>query len=39
LLTHQPLGAINRVRRAIYVASASFRLSKSGCPFHGNVVQ
>lgn len=34
LTAHQPLGAINRVRKAIYEASASFRLSKNGCPFH-----
>lgn len=31
---HQPLGAINRVRKAVYEASARFRLSKNGCPFH-----
>jgi hypothetical protein len=34
LAAHQPLGAINRVRKAIYEASARFRLSRNGCPFH-----
>jgi hypothetical protein len=34
LVDHQPLGAINRVRRAIYDASAGFRLSRNGCPYH-----
>lgn len=34
LAAHQPLGAINRVRKAIYEASARFRLSKNGCPYH-----
>jgi hypothetical protein len=34
LLAHQPLGAINRVRKAVYEASARFRLSKNGCPYH-----
>ena len=35
LAAHQPLGAINRLRRAIYEASAGFRLDHNGCPFHG----
>jgi hypothetical protein len=35
LAAHQPLGAINRVRKAVYEASARFRLSKNGCPYHG----
>jgi hypothetical protein len=34
LVAHRPLGAINRLRRAIYEASARFRLSKNGCPYH-----
>lgn len=34
LVTHQPLGAINRVRKAIYEASAGFRLARNGCPIH-----
>jgi hypothetical protein len=33
LAAHQPLGAINRVRKAIYDASARFRLSHNGCPY------
>ncbi|HEX4293574.1 MAG TPA: catalase family protein [Rhizomicrobium sp.] len=35
LVAHRPLGAINRVRKAVYDASARFRLSRNGCPFHG----
>jgi hypothetical protein len=31
---HRPLGSINRVRKAAYEASARFRLSANGCPFH-----
>jgi hypothetical protein len=34
LMAHQPLGAINRVRKAVYEASARFRLRHSGCPYH-----
>lgn len=34
LAAHQPLGAINRMRRGIYEASAGFRLGHNGCPFH-----
>jgi hypothetical protein len=33
LAAHQPLGAINRARKAIYEASARFRLSHNGCPY------
>jgi hypothetical protein len=35
LEAHRPLGAINRIRKAIYDASAQFRLSQNGCPYHG----
>lgn len=34
LEAHRPLGAINRVRKAVYEASAEFRLAHNGCPFH-----
>jgi hypothetical protein len=34
LAVHQPLGAINRVRKPVYEASTRFRLSKNGCPYH-----
>ena len=37
LEAHQPLGAINRVRKAIYDTSAQFRLSR--CPFHQGAAQ
>jgi hypothetical protein len=37
LVAHQPLGAINRVRKAVYEASARFRLGRNGCPFHNAV--
>jgi hypothetical protein len=33
LTDHQPLGQINRVRKAIYEASARFRLTHNGCPY------
>jgi hypothetical protein len=33
LVAHRPLGAINRVRKAVYEASARFRLSANGCPY------
>lgn len=36
LEAHRPLGAINRVRKAVYEASAGFRLNHNGCPFHSN---
>ncbi|THD60091.1 hypothetical protein [Phenylobacterium sp.] len=32
-LTHQALGAIMRVRKAVYAASQGFRRPKNGCPF------
>ncbi|MEO8927465.1 MAG: catalase family protein, partial [Caulobacteraceae bacterium] len=32
LADHQPLGSIMRVRRAVYEASARFRLTRNGCP-------
>lgn len=31
---HQPLGPINRVRRANYAAAADFRRAANGCPLH-----
>ena len=34
LAAHRPLGAINRVRKVSYEASARFRLAKNGCPDH-----
>jgi len=34
LAAHQPLGSIMRVRRAVYEASAKFRLEHNGCPMH-----
>jgi hypothetical protein len=34
LAAHQPLGGIMRARKAAYEASAKFRLSNNGCPFH-----
>jgi len=34
VLEHQPLGSIMRVRKAVYEASAQFRLSHNGCPMH-----
>jgi hypothetical protein len=36
LEAHRPLGAINRVRKAIYEASAAFRLGHNGCPLHAS---
>ena len=32
LTAHQPLGSIMRVRKAVYEASAKFRLTHNGCP-------
>ena len=32
LAAHQPLGSIMRVRKAVYEASAGFRLTHNGCP-------
>jgi hypothetical protein len=34
LAAHQPLGNINRARRAPYQHSAAFRARFNGCPFH-----
>ncbi|WP_210530153.1 catalase family protein [Rubellimicrobium arenae] len=34
LAAHQPLGAINRVRKRTYEASARFRAEVNGCPIH-----
>jgi hypothetical protein len=34
IVEHQPLGSIMRVRKAVYEASAQFRLSHNGCPMH-----
>lgn len=34
LEAHRPLGAINRVRKATYEASAAFRSRVNGCPVH-----
>jgi hypothetical protein len=36
---HRPLGSVMRARKATYEASASFRLAKSGCPFHGRMAE
>jgi hypothetical protein len=36
LKAHQPLGAINRIRKAIYEASSGFRLGRTGCPYHAD---
>jgi len=32
IVDHQPLGSINRVRKAVYEASEKFRLPLNGCP-------
>ena len=34
LAAHQPLGSINRARRATYAHSARFRATANGCPMH-----
>ncbi|MDO7841884.1 catalase family protein [Sphingomonas immobilis] len=34
LAAHQPLGAINRVRREAYEFSANYRAEANGCPMH-----
>ncbi|WP_313607130.1 catalase family protein [Rhizobium sp.] len=34
LADHQPLGGINRARKATYQHSAEFRAKFNGCPFH-----
>ena len=34
LAAHQPLGSIMRVRKAVYQASAEFRLTANHCPMH-----
>ncbi|EYD78276.1 Catalase [Rubellimicrobium mesophilum DSM 19309] len=34
LEAHRPLGAINRVRKPVYEASAAFRSRVNGCPVH-----
>lgn len=37
LEAHRPLGAINRIRKATYDASAAFRLGRNGCPYRGSL--
>jgi hypothetical protein len=34
LAEHRPLGSVNRVRRAAYESSATFRGERNGCPMH-----
>ena len=34
LVAHQPLGNVNRARKATYEHSAEFRARTNGCPIH-----